>query len=166
MFVHAAAQHTQRTPRFNDYPVKEIFKGKPAAPIIVTREQRLFRTRIREGVAAGRPNFAGHYTVVTWACGSPCEMMAIVDAATGKVYNPPISTGFSLPPLPETVPGNPDSSVPWPALVEFRRDSNLMVEKANPDVTKGRKNYAHYFLWDNNHWKLIRRIPIPTEAAP
>ena len=37
------------SPRFEDYPVVEIFKGIPAAPILATAEQRMYRTRIRNG---------------------------------------------------------------------------------------------------------------------
>jgi hypothetical protein len=33
--------------RFDAYPVMEIFKGTPVAPVLVTGEQRRFRTRIR-----------------------------------------------------------------------------------------------------------------------
>jgi hypothetical protein len=105
---------------------------------------------LRDGKEQPGPNFAGHYIVVTWACGSPCEMMAIVDAATGRVYNPPISEDFRLPRLPFTIPEKPDSFIPWPADVEFRQNSNLMIVKANPDPSKGRTNYAHYFLWEYN----------------
>ncbi len=171
MSLAAAAQGPSPLPRFEDYPVNEIFSGPPASPILVTADQRRFRTRIREGVAKGTgvlrdgkeqpgPSFAGHYIVVTWACGSPCEMIAIVDAATGKVYSPPISEGFLLPPLPAAVPGAADSFIPWPAGVAFRQNSNLVIVKANPDPSKGRTNYAHYFLWENNRWKLLRRIPM------
>ncbi len=93
--------------------------------------------------------------------------MAIVDAATGNVYNPPISEGFLLPPLPATVPDEPDSFIPWVADVSFRQNSKLMIVKANPDPAKGRTNYAHYFLWENNRWKLLRRIPMePNEREP
>src|SRR5438105_1150903 len=30
------------------------------------------------------PNFAGHYTVVTWGCGTECQMHAILDGRTGQ----------------------------------------------------------------------------------
>src|ERR1035438_5845146 len=61
---------TPRQPRFEDYPATQIYKGKPAPPKIVTAEQRMYRTRIREGVEKGwgvlrdgkerpGPNFAG-----------------------------------------------------------------------------------------------------------
>jgi hypothetical protein len=168
MAIRLPAAAQAKAPRFEDYPVAEIFEGTPATPILVTADQRMFRTRIREGVAkescvTGR-NSPGRilqdYIVVTWACGSPCGMMAIVDAVTGKVYNPPISEGFLLPSLPAAVPDQPDSFVPWAAEVAFRRNSNLMIVKANPYPSKGRTNYVHYFLWENNRWKLSRRIPM------
>jgi hypothetical protein len=78
--LSAGAQDTSATnpPRFEDYPVTEIFKGKPVAPVLATAEQRLYRTRIREGVSRGvgverdgkedQPgsNFAGHYIIITF----------------------------------------------------------------------------------------------------
>lgn len=171
----SAQSQRDRPPRFEDYRVKEIYSGTPAAPKILTPVQRSYRTRIREGVSKGwgvfrdgkeqpGPNFAGHYIIVQWACGSPCGMMAIVDAPTGKVYNPPISEGFLLPPLPAAVPGDPDQFVPWVAGVEFRQNSNLMIVRANPDPSKSSTNYTYYFLWEDNQWKLLRRIPmVPNE---
>lgn len=169
--LKATAQGTSLPPRFEDYPVKEIFKGSPASPILVTPEQRLFRTRIREGVTKGvgvwrdgksqpGPNFAGHYIVVRWMCGSPCGMMAVVDASNGQVHGPPISGGdgrrdlaFLLPEvwLPDTKTG-----APWVADVEFRANSSLMIVKAN-DVLKDGQNYAYFYLWQNDRWTLLRR---------
>jgi hypothetical protein len=95
-------------PRFEDYPVTETFKGTPAAPILATPQERLYSARIREGVSKGLgvmrdgiekpgPNFAGHYIVVSWLCGLPCELNAIVDAVTGRIYGPPLSEGLALP---------------------------------------------------------------------
>jgi hypothetical protein len=167
----AQTQTASPLPRFEDYPVTEIFRGIPAAPQLVTATERMYRTVIRNGVSKGfgvmrdgkeqpGPNFAGHYMAVEWACGSPCGMMAIVDAVTGKIYSPPISDGFLLPSLPTAVPGDPDHFMPWVAKVEFRPNSNLMIVKANPDLSKGRRNYTHYFLWKHNRWNLLRQIPL------
>ncbi len=137
----------------------------------------MFRTRIRDGVAKGLgvmregkeqpgPNFAGQYVVIEWGCGSECGRMAIVDALTGKVYSPPISSeGFILPLLPRKVSGDPDAFVPGVAEVEFRINSGLMIIEANPALSKGRINYTHYFLWQNNHWSLLRRVPMK-EVTP
>jgi hypothetical protein len=79
----APKQTDVQAPRFEEYPVTDIFHGIPAAPKLTTPMERLYRTRIREGVTKGigvmkegieqaGPNFAGHYIVVTWGCGSPC----------------------------------------------------------------------------------------------
>jgi hypothetical protein len=162
-------------PRFEDYPVTEVFNGTPAAPILATPQERLYRTRIREGVSKGAgviregierpgPNFAGHYIVIEWYCGSPCAMNAMVDAITGKIYGPPISEGLALPVI---APGDPDPSPQWgPATVEFRLNSRLMIIDANPNFPNDKINYRHYLLWENNRWKLLRRVPLaPCQAS-
>jgi hypothetical protein len=77
-------------PSFRSYGIAERFTGKPAAPILATPGDRAFRTRIREGAAKG-PNFAGHYTVAEWGCGTSCVSAVVVDAKTGKVYGVPFS---------------------------------------------------------------------------
>src|ERR1035438_1603912 len=49
---------------------------------------------MREGAAMG-PNFAGHYTIVTWGCGSSCVSAVVVNANTGAVHRLPFSNiGF------------------------------------------------------------------------
>jgi hypothetical protein len=169
--VQAQANAT-RLPKFEDYPVKEVFNGTPHPPIIVTPEQRLFRTRIREGVEKGwgvwingewskeqkgpGPNFAGHYIVIVWGCGSGCIRMVISNAETGRVYNPPISEGgFGLPMLifPDSAGGA--------AEVQYRKDSRLMIVRATPHADRrGAIPYAFYFLWQGDHWTLLRRVRI------
>jgi hypothetical protein len=75
----------QTMPRFEAYPARNVFRGTPASVDLSSAEgAREFRTMLRQGAAAG-PNFAGHYTVVVWGCGSPCQSFAIVDARTGRV---------------------------------------------------------------------------------
>jgi hypothetical protein len=166
----------QQIPKFEDYPVTKIFTGTPAAPILATPQQRLYRTRIREGVSKGEgvwrdgqeqpgPNFAGHYIIISFGCGSPCELNAIVDAATGKIYNPPISQGLQLPGI---APGDPEPCPQWgQANVKFHLNSKLMTVEANTDWPADKRNYRHYFLWENNQWKLLQKVPIaPCAPAP
>jgi hypothetical protein len=159
-------------PNFEDYPVGETFNGTPHPPILTTPQQRLFRTRIRDGVEKGwgvwingewtkeqnkpGPNFAGHYIVISWGCGSACIRMAMTDAETGTVYSPPISEGtFALPML--VFPNSAGSA----ADVQFRKDSRLMIVRATPHADhRGAIPYAFYFLWQRDHWTLLRRVPI------
>src|SRR5947209_980567 len=58
-------------PQFEQHTVTEIYRSKPAMPVLRTPEDREYRTRIREGATAG-PNFAGHYTVIIIGCGTEC----------------------------------------------------------------------------------------------
>lgn len=164
-------QASRNTPhRFVDYPVQEIIQGNPAQPVLTTPEERRFRTVIRNGVNKGwgaedgvtgkeltgpGPNFAGHYTIITWGCGSPCLMAAIVDLKTGRVYPPPFHHGS----------GRSYFQVPWafpmePPL-EYRLNSRLLVARIC-EVTAadgaGTNCGVHYFVMTENGPKLVHRI--------
>jgi hypothetical protein len=161
----SAPTSSERLSRFEDYPVAEVFRGTAGAPILVTTEQRRFRTRIREGISKGSgvwsgswtdpfksagPNFAGHYFVIRWGCGSECVMMAIVDATTGEVYGPPLAARGSL-------------NVPLDNLgdmeVDFRLDSRLMVLRNACSDFKDRKSCGkYYFDWKDNRFALVKFI--------
>jgi len=118
IFLALLWQVEAQAPRFEDYAVTDVSQGTAAAPILSEPWMRMFRTRIREGVSKGYgvihykgpdpkypaeekegpgPNFAGHHYVITWACGSECAEMAIVDGITGKVYPPPLAVGKDHP---------------------------------------------------------------------
>jgi len=77
-------------PKFTDFPVTKIYQGTPAPPTLVNQGQRTFRTMIRRG-AKNQVEFAGHYTVPAWGCGTECVEFVIVDSITGKVYDVPFS---------------------------------------------------------------------------
>ncbi len=47
-------------------------------------EAKLFYTRITETVKDG-PNFAKHFTLVSWGCGTDCFGYSIVDTNTGAI---------------------------------------------------------------------------------
>lgn len=52
--------------------------------LLRTSQDRLYRTQLRE--ASTRPaNFAGHYVLAVWGCGSECIMGAAIDTRTGRV---------------------------------------------------------------------------------
>lgn len=140
----ANRRRAARTPEFTDYPVREIFKGRPARVRLDSRQARLFRTRLREGAAAG-PNFAGHYTVVQWGCGTGCAGMGIVDARTGKVYFPPLEYSDIIDMEDEATRSR-----------FFRLDSRLLV--LTQMLYDGNDSYtAHYYLFDNGRFRLLRR---------
>ena len=72
----------RKPPRSEDYPVlkSEMYKGKPAPVMLYSKRARLYRTVLREGAKEG-PNFAGHYTIVTWGAGLGVFSMAEIGRA-------------------------------------------------------------------------------------
>jgi hypothetical protein len=85
--------------------------------------------------------------------------MVIVDARNGDIYYPPISfegvgaRSFDLPLLTiGEIAQNPQ--------VEFRSGSRLMIIKATPNQSGRHPSYTYYFLWRQNRWTLLRRLPL------
>src|SRR6266478_4202549 len=98
------------------YPARH-YKGKLATPRLITPTQREFRTVIRRGAVKG-PNFAGHYTVAEWGCGSNCVVYAVIDAITGAVYDK----------------GLPNPNEGYPCGLLDQRDSNLFVVEQSATI--------------------------------
>ncbi len=151
-------------PSFEDYAVAETFQGVPAPPVLVTAEQRRYQTRIRNGVMKGEgvwygswknpietrgPNFAGHYFVIRWGCGSDCLMMAIVDAKTGHVYAPPLRGAGTELYVNMDLLGDRE--------IDFHPQSSLMVLR---NVCRDARNECgvYSFNWQNDRFVLVKRV--------
>ena len=140
------AMAQRRVPQFKDFPVDEAFVGKNA-PVIITRDDRMFRTRIREA-ARGKPNFAGHYIVTTWGCGTSCLMGAAIDAKTGKVY----WWNFSV--------------CCWNDIdenfrpIEFRLNSRLIVFSGVRNEKEG-DDGAHFYKFEKGRFVHVRSVSKP-----
>ena len=132
-------------PRFEDYAVRETYSGPTHAPVLATKDAREFRTRLREA-AEGKADFAGHYVVTLWGCGTGCVMGGIIDAKTGHVTMLP----FTLCCWPVEVP---DDFEP----VVYRLDSSLIVfdgarNENESDVGK------HYYTFVNGRLKELKSV--------
>lgn len=174
--LSARGQQQEGVPRFEDFPVSQTSIGKLVEPILSTREERRYKTVITRGVTKGwgvedgvtgaelatpGPNFAGHYAIVTWGCGSPCLMAAILDLKTGRAFPPPFHHG----------PGHSYFQVPWEwpmKAFDYRLDSRLLIANiCEADITfrvEGRVSYqaercgAHYFVMSDEGPRLIKRV--------
>ncbi len=131
----------QDLPKFEDFPVADIYQGSPMPVDLSTPNALNFKTRLTEEAAKG-PNFAGHYTVVTWGCGTSCVVVSLVDAKTGAVH---MLVGVN----------------PW-AKLEYRLDSSLIIE--NGDEELGEKLAAeqsansfktNYANWQDDKLSLV-----------
>ena len=149
-----AADLPKNAPRFESYSVEEIYTGASAVPDVRSHPRsRKFRTRILEGATRG-PNFAGHYTIVRWGCGSGCAAHAIVDARSGAVYHP---TAF------ESVDDlNVASELENPegTLVKYRLNSKLLIVIGGINEDPRLRGIS-YFVWDKNRLSRIRFVHRP-----
>jgi hypothetical protein len=143
------SQQVKAPPTFEDFPAAESLVGRPAAPVLRTRSQKMFRTRIREGVKIP-PNFAGRYSVIEWGCGSPCSTFVLVDLQTGKVYDPPFESFAAF----DVECPEPYDNCLGEGLI-FKPSSRLLIvdgELSHPDGKFGR----YYYVWRHHQFKLIR----------
>jgi hypothetical protein len=138
-------------PRFEDYAAKPAAPRKPA-PVDLSshKEARRFRTMLREGAAAG-PDFAGHYTIVGWGCGTSCLDFAIVDAANGRVFFPRELRTVSV---DHVGIGKDEKEADLDAL-RYRLDSTLLIVLGAPNEDLARDGIA-YYRWTGTSLKLVR----------
>jgi hypothetical protein len=78
-------------PKFSDFPAVP-YHGPQTSADLSTKEARAYRTRL-SNAARQAPNFAGHYVVTEWGCGTGCLTGAILDVKTGKAVFLPVLLG-------------------------------------------------------------------------
>lgn len=143
------AGKNEKEPQFSDYSVAADFHGTPAAPRLMTRGQRMFRTMIRDWVSKG-PNFAGHYTIAEWGCGAGCVSIAVVDVQSGSVHDGPFGT------LPRaSLSLGPDVGDDTTGLF-YHLNSRLLIARGCPNNTGCG---AYYYEWTGAQFRLLRRVP-------
>lgn len=124
---------------FADFPATPG-RGPHLRPDFTTNPQaRLYITRITEG-AKEPANFAGHYRLVTWGCGSSCQMSALVDQHTGRIYD-----------VPETALG-----------LEYRLNSRLLITDhltdegySNTFVINSMYPAPAFYLWTGKQFRKL-----------
>lgn len=144
--------------KFDDFPSPPPSASHIAVPRLDSPEARNYRTVIREGVAKGS-NFAGHFAVVAWGCGSSCSERAIVDTNTGHVY-----FDHRLRDLDTTqAEANSDHDDQFPAY--FSLSSRLLVIVGAPNEDESRDGVAFY-EWTGSQLTLLRFVPRLQACVP
>lgn len=128
-------------PRFKDFPIAEVYEGTNSPVDLSTPEAHKFRTRLREA-SLQKPNFAGHYILTRWGCGSGCVQPAIINAKNGRVFIVP----FTITTVGEEVVD----------ILQFRPDSQLFI--VNGSRNDQPENGIYYYLWDGKKLKLIGSV--------
>ncbi len=140
-------------PRFGDY-AEPVFKGRAAALKLTPPLARAYRTRLREG-ARRAVNFAGHYKLHTWSCGTSCLQTAFIDARTGAVFFPEELNGFIA------CYYQPEAVEDLEEALKFERGSRLIVMSGYPMSERGKdepKKGFYYYEWTGKDLKLIKYV--------
>jgi hypothetical protein len=95
-------------------------------------------------------NFAGHYVLTTWGCGTNCSESGIIDARTGKVFFPKevIGVGNGLCDLPDEI-----------EPLVFKANSRLLVLNGfkGGDLEKENARCGiYYFEWTGAALKQVK----------
>lgn len=142
-------------PKFTQYPatVKKArvnsinFKKNPDA--------RTFKTRLSEALKGG-VNFAGHYIVTGWGCGTGCTNGAIIEARTGDVIWPDQFMNI------DATYGDGYSD----EQLEFKKNSRLLIIHGRPgtrnESAKTPPSGDYYYEWKNNRFRLLKFVEKPT----
>jgi hypothetical protein len=155
-----------KAPGFREYPTTAIeVVSTPKLDMQSNQIARKYRTVLRQEIAEG-PNYAGHYRVAFWGCGSSCAMFAVVDLKTGTVITAREFTSVSGLHLAadDFLPGTESDG--WG--FRYKKDSSLLVVLGAPDETESRAG-AYYFLLQGERLRLIhttRVKKICREARP
>jgi len=132
-------------PSFNDFPAPADESMPLTVRLILqSRLARHYKTMI-EIQAKAEADFAGHYRVATWGCGTDCRGFAIINKLDGRVYTLPGVQYVA------GVMGNDEDRL------SYRKDSRLFV-------MTGRKNDEQegkfYYVWDGKALKLVCTSPV------
>ena len=145
LLLEALAAQSSQMPRFEDYPVTDTLRGSPAPPRLESAPYgRTYRTRLRDGALKG-PNFAGAFTVVMWGCGSPCQVVVVIDANTGQLSSQALRTTHG---------------------VDYRKESRLLIADAvRPGDLPGDQcavcGIEAAYLWEGGRFVPLGKGPHP-----
>lgn len=83
-----AIPNCQKKITFDDYSVKESFKGTPAKKNLESIKRKNLRFFLGlDDQSVGNPNFAGTYHVVMGGCGTDCQRFVAYDVRNGEPYD-------------------------------------------------------------------------------
>ncbi len=154
-FAYQVSGQTADDPAFAKYKVR-VEKLKPVTVDLKSHKNaRMFRTNLREA-AKGGVNFAGHYTIATWGCGTNCTESGVIDQRNGRVF------------FPRQLEGVGNGLAAWSDDLEtlvFKPESNLLI--LNGLVGGSDLNYTnpkqgiHYLLWNGSTFREVKFVKKP-----
>ncbi len=137
------------TPTFKQYAARVEKPRNVRVNLKSHKNANMFRTNLRNAAKEG-VNFAGHYILTTWGCGTNCSQSAIIDARNGKVFFPDQleGAGFGFCELPddtEPIVHKADSRL---LVLNGFKGGDLSVENAPCGV--------YYLEWTGRNFKQVK----------
>ena len=147
------------TPTFKQYSVKVEKIKNVRVNLKSHKNANTFRTNLRNAAKEG-VNFAGHYILTTWGCGTNCSQSAIIDARNGRVFFPEqlegAGSGFC---------DLPDDAEP----IVARADSRLLVLSGfkGGDLSLDNAPCGIYYLeWTGRNFRRVKFEEKKRREAP
>lgn len=147
------------TPTSTQYAVKVEKRKNVRVNLRSHKNANMFRTNLRNA-AKGGVNFAGHYILTTWGCGTNCSQSAIIDARNGRVFFPDQleGAGFGFCELP-------DDAEP----VVYQADSRLLILNGFKGGDLSRDNApcgVYYLEWTGTNFRQVQFVKKERREAP
>ena len=121
---------------FIDFKVP-VESGKAELDLNSNELGKEFRTVIRRDYNDEKFIFAGHYTLSSWGCGAPCQMGALIDRKTGKIYEIPMSaSGYEFKPNSKMLIVNPPDSLGYYDNVSYLKPEIYILNEETKKFEK------------------------------
>ncbi|HYX72693.1 MAG TPA: hypothetical protein VE732_07980 [Nitrososphaera sp.] len=139
------------TPTFTQYAARVERIKSVKVNLRSHKNAKTFRTNLRNA-AREAVNFAGHYILTTWGCGTNCSQSAIIDARNGRVFFPDQleGAGFGFCELP-------DDTEP----IVYKANSRLLVlsgfKGGDLNLENGRCG-IYYLEWTGTKFRQVHFV--------
>jgi carboxypeptidase family protein len=159
---HLAEEQPSRKaiPRFEDFRVPTPIRSR-RGPTYVSNHVPDLEKEVIE-VAKGGPDFAGHFVVEQFTCGSGCTSFVVVNLETSEVFRSAFNVAYSF-----CSEGNEVG-----AELMYRPDSRLLIVNGSIEMLSHTKVEVDgpcghfYYLWDGRSLKQISSVTPPVPRAP
>jgi hypothetical protein len=147
------------TPTFKKYAARVEKTGNVKVNLKSHKNANTYRTNLRNAAKEG-VNFAGHYILTTWGCGTNCSQSAVIDARNGKVFFPRVleGAGFGFCDLA-------DDAEP----IVYRADSRLLVLsgfKGGELELENSRCGIYYLEWTGTNFKQVKFVEKKRREMP
>ena len=167
LFMLSASAYSQKAPAFNRYKVRIEKFGKVTVNLKSHKNARTFRTNLRNAAAQEDVNFAGHYILTGWGCGTNCSQWAIIDARNGAVFFPKelegVGFGFCEVPknaIPPDAPPEAGEDGEGPIFHKTNSRMLLLTGFTGGGLERAQSKCGNYFFeWTGNRLRQVKFIP-------